>query len=75
MSNFERAVIKALKETDNAIAQGRREGKAEGINIGKAEGIIQIVKEMLKNKMNDDDIIKYTHISKKELEKLKLQMT
>ena len=62
MSNFEKVVTKALKEADEA--------RGEGISIG----IIQVVKEMLKNKMSDEDIIKYTHISKKELEDLKLQM-
>ena len=35
---------------------------------------MQVVKEMIKNKMKDEDIIKYTHISEKELEELKLQM-
>ena len=63
MSNFEKAIIKALKEIDEAKGEG------------KAEGILQVAREMLKNKMADDDIIKYTHISKKELKELKLQMS
>ncbi len=58
MSNFEKVVTKALKEADEA--------RGEGISIGKGQGIIQVVKEMLKDKMSDEDIIKYTHISKKE---------
>ena len=62
MSNFEKVVTKALKEADEA--------RGEGISIG----IMQVVKEMIKNKMKDEDIIKYTHISEKELEELKLQM-
>ena len=36
---------------------------------------MQVAKEMIKNKMKDEDILKVTHISKKELEKLKLQIT
>ena len=58
MSNFEKVVTKALKEADEATG--------EGISIGKGQGIIQVVKEILKDKMSDEDIIKYTHISKKE---------
>ena len=70
MSNFEKVVTKALKEADEARGEGISIGKEQGISIG----IIQVVKEMLKNKMSDEDIIKYTHISKKELEDLKLEM-
>ena len=40
---------------------------------GRNQGIIQVAKEMVKNKMKDEDILKVTHISKKELENLKLQ--
>lgn len=78
MSNFERAVTKALREIDEARAEAkaeaRVEGRAEGRAEGKTEGIIQVVKEMLKNKEDDKKIIQYTHISEKELEELKLQM-
>ena len=42
-------------------------GEEEGIS----QGIIQVAKEMVKNKMKDEDILKVTHISKKELEELK----
>ena len=39
----------------------------------EAEGVMKVAKEMIKNKMKDEDILKVTHISKKELENLKLQ--
>ena len=56
----------------------KEQGKAEEIDIGKAEGrtdtVFQAVKEMLKNKVKDTDIMKYMHITKEELEELKLQM-
>ena len=45
----------------------------EGMSRGKTQGIMQVAKEMVKNKMKDEDILKVTHISKKELENLKLQ--
>ena len=38
---------------------------------GRNQGIIQVAKEMVKNKMKDEDILKVTRISKKELEELK----
>ncbi len=41
---------------------------------GRKEGRFQVALEMLKNRMEDDDIIKCTHISKKDLKKLKLQL-
>ena len=37
-------------------------------------GVKQVVKEMLKDNVKDEDIIKYSHITRKELNKLKLQM-
>lgn len=48
-----------------------KEGKTEGINQREVE----IAMEMAKIKIKDEYIIKCTHISKKELARLKLQMT
>lgn len=36
--------------------------------------IIEVAKEMLKDNVKDEDIIKYSHITKEELNELKLQM-
>ena len=71
---------KGMEEGEN---RGRKEGEAKGRRIGEeqgrkigmsqgiTQGIIQVAKEMIKNKMKDSDILKVTHISKEELEKMK----
>ena len=46
-----------------------RESKVEGIGIG----VLQVAKEMAKYKVPDEDIIKVTCLSKKELQDLKKQ--
>ena len=56
-------------------AEGRKIGISEGKLIGISQGKIQVAKEMVKNKMKDSDIIKMTHISEEELEKLKMQIS
>lgn len=63
MSNLEEFLRKVIRE--NA-----EKGRAEG----RSQGILQVAKEMVKSKVSDEDIIKYTHLSKKELQDLKLQM-
>ncbi len=89
MSNFEKAIIKIVKENKAAKEAGKREGinigraegmdigRAEGMSIGKSEGkkdtICKIVRKMLNNKMKDEEIMEYVDITKEELEKLKLQ--
>ena len=74
MTNFERLYIELL---DDKYDKGMKAGESQGRKIGEARGkrigIIQVAKEMVKNKMKDSDIIKMTHISKEELEKLKMQ--
>ena len=46
----------------------------EGKSIGISEGIIRVAKEMLKNGMKTEEVIKYTHLSKEKIEKLREQM-
>ena len=71
MSNFEKALAKIIKEDGRKERNyGMNIGKKEGISIGKRETAI----EMLKINMREEDIIKVTHISKEELNKLKLQI-
>lgn len=63
MTNFESLYLELLDEKfKNGIKQGISQGKS------------QVVKEMIKEKVRDEQIIKYTHISKKQLEKIKLQV-
>ena len=71
MSNFEKALARIIKEDGKKERNyGISIGKKEGINIGKRETAI----EMLKINMKEEDIIRVTHISKEELKKLKLQI-
>ena len=46
----------------------------ENYKQGRVQTIIEVAKEMLKDNVKDEDIIKYSHITKEELNKLKLQM-
>ena len=59
MSNFGEFIRKTMREKNK-----------EGIKIGKS----LVAKAMVKYKMPEEDIIKYTHLSKEELKELKLQM-
>lgn len=63
-----------LEENEMLRNEGINEGKRIGKLIGIDEGIIQVAKEMLKNGMQDEEVIKYTHLSKDKLEKLKSQI-
>ncbi|AEV92252.1 hypothetical protein Rsl_757 [Rickettsia slovaca 13-B] len=47
------------------------EGKAEGIEIGETRRNTEIAKEMLADNKPIEKIIKYTKLSKEEIEKLK----
>ena len=67
MTNFENLYLQLLDEKFN-------NGIKQGISEGKSQGIAQVVKEMIKEKVKDEQIMKYTHISKKQLEKIKLQV-
>lgn len=72
MTNFEKALARIMEENERKVrAEGKAEGKTEGISQNKVE----IAMEMAKIKIKDEYIIKCTHISKKELARLKLQMT
>ena len=46
----------------------------KGIETGKEQKMIQIVKEMIKRKTSDEFIIDMTKIDKKQLEKIKKEM-
>ena len=67
MSNFEELYIELLEDKYN---KGVNQGISQGINQGKEE----IIKQMIKNNMEDKEIIKYTNISRKELKRLKLEV-
>lgn len=68
----ESMVLKVIrKENENLIRRGIREGKKEGIKEGKLEILKQSVKNMLQFGENEEKIMKYVGINKKELEKIK----
>ena len=52
------------------VKEMKKEEMNKGIKIGKN----LVAKAMVKYKMPEGDIIKYTHLSKEELKELKLQM-
>ncbi len=64
---------------ENGLAEGRKqgleEGRAQGLEQGREEGIkeaqLEIAKEMLKNEVEVEMIIKCTGIAKEKLEELK----
>ena len=64
--------LKAEKEEARAegLAEGRAEGKAEGLVEGKLEGKLEMAKTMKADGLDINTIIKYTKLSKEEIEKL-----
>ena len=61
-------------DRERTILSAKEEGKEEGREEGREEGIFQVALEMLKFNMKDEDILKVTHISKKDLKELKLRL-
>ena len=51
-------------------AKGEKRGEARGIKIGRDTTLIETAKNMLKDKMDKQSIIKYTGLTLKELEKI-----
>ena len=77
----EKEMLERTKEKEKEILKKEKEilEKAKKVEEkakkqGEKEGITKAVIEMIKDNLSDRDIIKYTHITKKELEKLKLQI-
>lgn len=62
------AVIEMIREENRMI---RDAGRKAGIIAGREEGRKEIISNMLKNGMKEEEIIKITGISKKELEQVK----
>lgn len=63
---YERA--EARKE---GLAEGRAEGRTEGLAEGLAEGRSQIIRNMINQKVPDEDIIRLSGCSEKELQEIK----
>ena len=71
LSLGERIVIQMKKE---GRAEGRKEGRVEGRLEGKAEEKMQIAKEMLKEKISLEKIVKVTKLKEDEIEKIKAEL-
>ena len=63
-------VTMAQQVVRNQVKMIRREGLIEGIE----QGLEQAIKGMLINNVEDDIIINFTGVSKKELEKIKKEI-
>ena len=88
MPNFDKFMVSLLEEKEKEMMEKEKEmiekekeilGKAKEVEAkarkkGEKEGIAKTVIEMIKYNLSDKDIMKYTHITKKELEKLKLKI-
>ena len=61
----------AEKLQKTLISEAKHEGHAEGIAEGSKQKEIEIAKNMIKDNMSIDIIIKYTGLTKEEIEKLK----
>ena len=51
-------------------AEGMQQGINQGINQGVQQGLYSVVKNMLAENANIDSIMKFTKLSKKEIEKI-----
>ncbi len=52
------------------FAHARNEGKKEGIQKGKEEGKLQLIRGMHKNGMKIEDIAKFTKLSIEEIREI-----
>ena len=66
---FEKLFMELLEDKER---KGKIEGEKRGEKLGIAKAITQIAKEMIRDNMNDEQIVKITKIDRKELEKLKM---
>lgn len=73
---FEKNKVKCARKEgfEMGIAEGRKEGFEQGVEEGIAKGSTEkskeIAKEMLKDGMPIDKVIKFTHLTKEEVESL-----
>ena len=65
--------MKWVERLCNAFDEKYEEGKNQGISQGISQGILNVAKNMLKDNVKIEDIKKFTGLSKKEIQDLKLQ--
>ena len=71
MTNFEKAFKKIVEERGNTR---EKKGMQRGMQRGIQQGIKKTIKGFLLQNVDDEIIINATGISRKELEKLKLEI-
>lgn len=70
-----RRMEKMMENIDSIFYYDKVEfAKTVGEEIGFNNGKIETIKSLIKNKMPEDDIIKFVGISKEELDKIKKSM-
>ena len=71
MSNFEEAFKKIV---DEEAEKRMKQGVKQGVKQGLKQGIVQVAKQTIKNNFTVEQIELTTKLTKKEIEKLKLQV-
>ena len=56
---------------EQGIERGLEQGLAQGLEQGQAQKTEEIVSKMLAQKLKEEDIIKFTGITKEELNEIK----
>ena len=75
MSNFEEAFKRIVdEEAGRRMKQGVKQGIKQGVKQGLKQGIVQVAKQTIKNNFTVEQIELTTKLTKKEIEKLKLQV-
>jgi DNA repair protein RadC len=74
LSRSKRYVLKYKKEIERitkiGVKIGRKEGREEGVKIGATQKAIQMAKIMKKDGRKIEEIMRYTRLSKMQIEKL-----
>ena len=70
-TNLRKERMKLIAESEKrGIERGEKRGRIEG----NREGIIYVAKEMLKEKMSTEKIMKITKLKEEEIEKIKAEL-
>ncbi|MDR1586671.1 MAG: Rpn family recombination-promoting nuclease/putative transposase [Treponema sp.] len=62
--------LKYELDLQSSMTDARREGRAEGLIAGKAEGLAEAARTMKQDGLSPEKIREYTHLSPEEIERL-----
>lgn len=71
LEDIERLMMNETEHYDTAYKVGKREGKVEGISLGKTEEKIEIAKNLINEKVDINIIINATGLAKNQIESLR----